>query len=162
MKWSSQKYIRWAAAGAVAVFAYVVLAGASTAAPVYLDSLVYLDPCTVDCLPCGPGEHSAPTGTMDQPGPGSHNNCHAGTCCYQGGGGCVHSECHISFNEREYRKLLEAWDSRNMRLVASMIASKPSAFQVNADRSSVQVVGCNSAVIANLPLAPAQLSEVLN
>ena len=95
-------------------------------------------------------------GDDDEEGPhGTHSRCLTGTCAWSGGPEYMHPACYASQNlakSGDYDRLKVAIRSADASSVHRLLRQYPKALTVNVRRQSIQVLGCDSAPLANLPL----------
>lgn len=154
--------------------ASLALAVGATAAPVpdhpersAATAAVLNGDCLVTCTysACGVGQHKAystPQMMWDRLGHGSHSDCAAGNCGYQGIGNSAHDECIIALTGKaaRYDDLVGAVDRNDIPAVWRLIDRNPDVIEINWARSAIQVVGCQGTVAINLPLTSEALAEL--
>lgn len=123
--------------------------------------------CVVTCTypQCGVGQHKAyytPQYLYDRLGHGSHSDCAAGDCGYQGTGNSAHDVCVIAFrgNTERYDNLVDAVDRNDVPGMWRLIERNPDAIEINWARSAIQVISCQGTVAINLPVTSEALTEL--
>jgi hypothetical protein len=126
-----------------------------------------------DCVTCtwgdcgGSGQHQALDWegyNPDRKGHGQHSTCTTGTCCWVNPPGeCWHDTgCRESFTAvtELYPQVREAVDRNDMHRIVTLMRLTDQV-HLNTARSSIQLVGCDSTIVANFPVNEAEVSRLL-
>ena len=124
--------------------------------------------CNVTCVMevCGEDwdEHKAlEDGHLDSDHPDfAHDACNEGGCDWLAGNG-YHPQCtgfaHLT-TSGDYARLKAALSEMDTRSLKRILRRNPKTLVINAERQSIQVLGCDSLPLANYPLGPTLLRRL--
>ena len=122
--------------------------------------------CTVYCRidQCGDATHRALTPySIDEVDHGYHSMCMDAYCGWESSQSPrEHDVCAGGFlDPDDYAALESAIAQNDFKTIADLTTNNSSTMEVDVDRSSIQIVGCNGRVTGNLPLTAVQLEMVL-
>ena len=113
--------------------------------------------CKVNSFGCAGGKHFLSADYTPHEYQDFEHDCLVGTDC------SVHIECAVTFAIRtplDFTKASEAVERATSAEIDKMIAGNPMQFIVNEVEHSVQILGCERTVQANIPISAKQLAEL--
>lgn len=107
-------------------------------------------------LACPPGEHKVWDVSYESEAP--VHECWSGWCDLE------HPECMASLDQEQKdanEELIELWsEGVDLERVQALIAANPHIARISVERRSLQMMGCNGTITANLPLTSDQVQHL--